>query len=315
MSHVMTSSGGHNRTKRARAQARSSSSSSSAHHRHHRHCGDTSSARQVWAARILFIVCLSSVAVVLGFLAYFFITESETSLAEHQFESIADRALTEAAGIAERKRWSTVAMASTVSAMLPHVDDWPFVHVPEFERIVKNVLRTSAGSDMGFVPLVTLAQQSAWEDYAYDYFTNLRNFPNGTAESSFGRGIWFLNPNSDAPDHRFHVTTGDTVYGSPREILAPIFHVDEGANDILLFNAHSAPDIGRPMDDMLDCSETLEFTGAGASSDEYRCGVITGKIKYQKYQNFGPTSMIFQPIYPANNRTTVSTIHILLLCR
>jgi hypothetical protein len=254
---------------------------------------------------------LSSIAVALGCLAHYFLTSGEKELAEQQFASIAERALTEAHGTAERKRWSTIAMASAVSAMLPLAEEWPFVYVKDFERIVKNIVRTSAGDDMGFVPLVALEQQAAFEEFAYDYFETIRNFPNDTTVSSFGKGIWFANPASDAPDKRFHVTTGDTDYGSPNAILTPVFHVDEGADPILLMNLHSEPGQGRAIDDMLECSSNLKKATTASTlveeeeDEDYRCGVVTSKVQYVKYQNFGPTSMIFQPIYPANNRTTV----------
>ena len=52
--------------------------------------------RAVWDARIVFILCLISVAGILGFVAHWVVAGAESELAVTQFESTADRVLTEA---------------------------------------------------------------------------------------------------------------------------------------------------------------------------------------------------------------------------
>jgi hypothetical protein len=56
------------------------------------------------------------------FTANKFMTDSETDLAETQFESIADRALDAAVGITLRKRLGTVSMASIVAYQFPNTE-------------------------------------------------------------------------------------------------------------------------------------------------------------------------------------------------
>jgi hypothetical protein len=235
--------------------------------------------RAVWIGRIFFVLMLCTVAGCLGYAANFFLTRSETELALTQFESIADRALTEASKIAFQRRLSALTMASIASEMNPYADDWPFVIVPGFERIVQNLLNASSGKDMGFAPFVTKEQQADWEDFAYDFFERTRTpepFPPGTGTSSFGKGIWAINKSNDAPDHRYHDTAGATLYGSPNEIFTPILHTDEGANPLLLFNVHFEPVRGKSIDNMIDCSK--QRATSKEYIDEHSCGIITSMI-------------------------------------
>jgi hypothetical protein len=41
--------------------------------------------------------------------------------------------------------------------------------VPGFERIVQNLLKSSSGVDMGFVPIVKSEEAAEWENFAYDF--------------------------------------------------------------------------------------------------------------------------------------------------
>jgi hypothetical protein len=78
----------------------------------------------------------------------------------------------------------------------PSSEDWPFVAVEGFETIVKHLLESSSGVDMGFVPLIRVEQQDEWERFAYEYYHSTRRpypFPITTGISSFGKGIWAIN--------------------------------------------------------------------------------------------------------------------------
>jgi len=205
--------------------------------------------RQVWIGRILFFASLSGVAAVLGVVSHYFLTRGETELAETQFVSIADRALLEARKIVYHRRWSAMTMASVASEQNPDADKWPFVYVTGFERTVQNLLNASSGKDMGFVPFVRPEQQREWEEFAYDYYENSmlpHPFPNGTGVSSFGKGIWAVDKRLNSTDNRYH-DTDDTVF-------TPVFHTDEGANPLLMFNVHFEKVRKKAIDNMIDCS-------------------------------------------------------------
>lgn len=269
-----------------------------------RHFSDRRS-RAVLCGRLLFIACLCAAAAAVGVISYHFLTESETDLAETQFESIADRALTEAYGSSRRKRLGALTMASVVSEMYPNAEDWPFVAIDGFERIVNNILKSSSGSDMAYIPLVTPEELPEWEDFAYYYYYNKRSppHPNGTATSSFGRGVWGLDPNWSSVDNRYHAQDGSTPWGSPIKILTPIFQVNEGINPALMLNIRTDPVRGKPIDDLIECSRRPAEAG---ELEDFKCGVITGMAQLPKSPpSRGPGAIIFQPIYPANNKTTL----------
>jgi hypothetical protein len=264
--------------------------------------------RAVWLGRILVIVVLSSVAAILGYLAHHILTDSETDLAEAHFTSIADRALEEAVRVSLQRRWSAVTMATVVSEMNPNAEAWPFVTVTSFERIVKQLLAASSGRDMGFAPIVPIEQLPDFEDFAYDFFD--KRFPNQTDTvgiSSFGKGAWGIDRTLGAPDNRYHDVNGTTKYGSPNKIATPILHTDEGVHPLLMFNVHFQKVTGDAIDDMIECSR--QRAARGEVTDEHKCGIITPIVNNVKYGGrFGAT--IMQPIYPANNRTTVSTCYL-----
>jgi len=213
--------------------------------------------KAVWVGRIIFLVCLITVAIVLGIVTYHVLQQAETQLAESQFESLAERALTEAQGIAKKKRLGTISMASVTAQMLPDASVWPFVTIPGYETITKNLIETSAGREMAFCPLVRPEQLSDFEDFAYDYFENKRvpPFPTGTGMSSFGKGVWGRDENSTAPDKRYRVTNGDKTYESPYKVIAPVLQHNLGPFPALMLSLRFEKDRGLAVDEVIDCSE------------------------------------------------------------
>lgn len=101
--------------------------------------------RAVWLGRLACMLALCSVTAVLGFLAHHFLTASERSLARTQYESVTDRALTEAASLVNSVRWSLVTLARTIGTLHPDAAAWPFVVVPNYEVTVRSLLRASSG--------------------------------------------------------------------------------------------------------------------------------------------------------------------------
>jgi hypothetical protein len=278
------------------------------------HCATGSRpSRAVWAGRIVFLLFLVSVATALGVLTWYLLTGAENELTESQFETIADRALDEAEGIAKRKRLGTISMASVVAQMSPDADVWPFITIPGFETISNNLIATSSGRDMGLAPFVTPEQLADFEDFIYDFYENKRDppFPNGTATSSFGKGVWGLNPSLNTSDQRYHETDGTTHYESPHKLFAPVIHHPAGAHPILLFNAHFQKTRGEALDSIIDCSV---MRAESDDPDSFICGVMTDMlILVESGSKPGPGALIFQPIYPANNKTVVSFTRVVVI--
>ena len=265
--------------------------------------------KALWCGRILFLSFLCGAAAALGFAAHHYLSDSETELAEAQFESIADRALTEAAGITSRKRHAILTMASMVSEMHADADDWPFVFVKNFERITNNLLRTTSGDKMAFTPLVKPEELEDWEEFAYDFFYNKHEppFPNTTAVFPFGRGVWGVRPDLQPPHNIFH-DVGNTTYASPHQVLTPTLQTEEGGSPVLMYNFHSDPIRGKPIDDLIDCSTRRRTVDA----KEGDCGVVSDMVvsNVPEAKDRGPGGVMFQPIYPANdpNATLVGII-------
>jgi len=262
--------------------------------------------RAVWVGRTLFLLCLVSVATALGACAWYVLTGTENKLAEQQFESYAKRALLAARGSARRKRLGTISMASIVAQMSPDADVWPFITIPGFETIATNVIDTSDGRDMGLAPLVTPEQLADFENFIYDFYENKRNppFPNGTAISSFGKGVWGVDPSLGTTDNRYHETDGTTDYGSPHKIFAPVIHHPAGNHPILLINSHFQKTRGEALDTIIDCSP---MRAESDNPDSCTCGLMTDMLDLVEAGNKpGPGALIFQPIYPTNNNTVVS---------
>ncbi|CAB9518217.1 sensor kinase/phosphatase LuxQ [Seminavis robusta] len=278
--------------------------------------GDTA----IWRARILFIVSMSCVATVLGVTAYYFINKAEQDLAQTMFESIADRALSEAVNIIQLKRWSAITLASVLSTMEPNASSYPYVTFPGIERLMNNVLTSSSGLGAGFCPIVPSSDISEWEDFIYKYYHETRQppFPNTTAVSPFGKGIWgrlYLNDTTSGnattstknrqKPIRYRDFGNTTTWGSTRQIVTPVAFTSNNPEKRLLFNPHSDPRRGRAIDDMIECSQRRHATVTPDSLADRDCGVITGMVDYKKDPERGPSAVIYTPVYPANDPTTL----------
>lgn len=254
----------------------------------------------VWVGRVLFISSLAAVAAVLGYFTNKFLTDSETDLAEKQFESIADRALDTAAEITLRKRLGTVTMASIAGFESPNKQAWPFVTINGYETITSQIIETSSGRGMGFVPLVTPDQLDDFEDFAYHYLES--KFPSEAqvGSSSFGRGVYAIDEALNTSDNRYlDNRDGSTTWQSPNRLFAPMLQHNKGASSILMLNTHYDSLRGQVIDNIIECSKNADRISTAAE-----CGVITD-IRYRKGE---PGSLIMQPIYPANDTDTVRSM-------
>ena len=259
--------------------------------------------RAVLIGRFLLLGCLLAAAAGLGYAAYHYLKSAEDDLAATQFQSIADRALTEAVDVVRQRVKSALTMASVVAEMNPDAAEWPFVSVTGFETIVRNLLEASSGKDMGFIPIVRSDQVPAFEEFARQYYATSERpaYSNRTGVSSFGFGVWALNKFLDTIDQRYHDNGQTTTYGSDRRLVTPVFHTS-GGGTLLLYNTHSDSVRGRANDDLMQCAEKR-----AADSDPSRnCGVVTDFVTMNKHSVGKPAALLYQPIYPANDPLNVS---------
>mmetsp|Transcript_18094 Transcript_18094/g.30393 ORF Transcript_18094/g.30393 Transcript_18094/m.30393 type:complete len:987 (-) Transcript_18094:113-3073(-) len=257
----------------------------------------------VWIWRVVFVGFLCLAAALLGWGANYLLTDSETELADVQFDSIADHALSSAQSTNFRKRKGTVTMATIISQALPNAPSWPFVVLNGFEEISNDLIETSDGREMALCPFVSPTELSDFETFAYDYYES--KFSNETAVSSFGKGVFGINPALGTSDNRYHETDGNTSYDSPNKLFAPILHHNAGDHPALMLNLHFQETRGVAIDEMIDCAEDRATTG----DLMIECGSITDMlILTSQASEPGPGAVIFQPIYPANNNTVLAGV-------
>ena len=264
-------------------------------------------------------MCLLATAVILSFVAHTTISRSEGSLAAaqydalaNQYDSIADRALVAALGIKMRKRLGTISLSTIISYSLPNAEAWPFVTLPGFEEIATNLVKTSSGKALSYAPLVAPGELPSFEGFAYDFFENKHDppFPNGTGMSSFGKGIWGLDPNLNASDNRYRVTYANASYDSPNKVFFPILQHSGGAHRDLMLDLHFEEVRGATIDRIIECAQLRAKTG-----ELLECGAIT-PVLYLATQTGadGLGALMFQPVFPVNNLTKVSDLKFASRC-
>lgn len=251
--------------------------------------------RAVARGRLLFLLSLLFVAALLSSISYYILRASENEVAQNQFDAVVERALLSALAILNRKRLGTITMSDIASNYNPEVEPWPFVAVDGYEEMASDLIDTSSGRGMAFVPLVAPDHLEAFEEYAYQYMYEERDepFPNTTAVSSFGRGIW----NND-PEGRTKATDGSASFDSPNKVLAPMFQHNKGAHRLLMMNLHYEETRGSAIDEVISCSEVRK------NDTETVCGTIT-KILFLQGET-APGALLIQPVYPRRNKTAVS---------
>ena len=293
----------------------SSSSSMSCDTDNGQHCCRNKRPSAIWMGRVLFIGFLCMVAAVLGIGAYEFQKSSEKELAEAQLAAIVDRAFSTAHDITLRKLLGTVTVTSMYSQAFPDAEQWPYVHMKGFHDIVGNVIATSKGRGIAFVPLVLPEQVPSFEEFAYQHL------PKNAGTSEFGPGIYSFGTNLNTTDGRYHDVTGITNYGSKYDgTLLPIFQVfnpDPSKPTMYMLNYHSIESRGRAFDSVIQCVEEEQRTHTTISDyhehdyDEKVnphhgtafCGTITFVVQSPTppSHQVEPGAIIFLPIFPANN--------------
>lgn len=265
--------------------------------------------RTVLYVRISFVLLLMGVATAFGYGSYRLTSDSQAELAAERFESISERALSTAQLVLEEKKQVTDGIALMVAVTNPDASVWPFVYMAGFEEIATSLKIVTEGS-ISFCPIVEPGgeEQQAFEDFAYNLFYNVQGYPQDTGVSDFGRGVFSFGNNEFGnatwPDHRFHITSGWTYHGSPREILVPFIQSDFGPHPSLMLNVNFEHNRAAVIDDIMTCSEKR----AKAQDEKIECGGIT-ELMWSATQadvDPGPAGLIFVPIYPRSDKFTLT---------
>jgi signal transduction histidine kinase/CheY-like chemotaxis protein len=266
--------------------------------------------RMMWTGRVVFIFILVILAISFGLMAHFILEEGEADLAHAQFHSIADRATASSLESIERKRLGIISLASILSGSNPDSSKWPLVDLNNFETIAINLIDTSRGCHMAFAPLVTPQQLPTFEEHAYNLYQERRlpePFPEDTALSSFGRGVFGIDSALNSTDKRYRETNGETSWGSPNKVFAPLLHHSSGPSEHLLLNLHSDQILGSMIDDIIECASEKAYSGKSLEE----CTVISefspNTTSWVPSNENVPWATMMLPVYAQNDPTTVSS--------
>lgn len=272
----------------------------------------------LWAIRIFFVFVMILLCALLGYLAYTLLYEQEIKMARAQFESITTRAMIQAKDDLRSRVWAGITLSNMASELYPNAEQWPFIEWQGFETAARNILETSHGEDVGFVPFVDPKNLTEFEDFAQNLYQTLR-LPNDTAVKEWGFGVWARDQTVD-PAAVYHDTTAETPYNSPYEVIAPILRTDEGFHPVLLFNVHSQAFTGNAIDSILTCSERRRnryqaeidaekdsLAGRYPTMPSNQCGAFTDIFRNNKLGGRWTVGN-FNPIYPRNDPLKVSQL-------
>jgi len=148
------------------------------------------------------------------------------------------------------------------------------------------------------------SELSSFEDFAYNNF-NEKGFPASTGMSSFGKGIWNQDYTLDTVDKRYHDINGTSSFDSPYTILTPFLQYDSGPHQTLLQNLHGGQVMGKAIDAVIECAEQQAQQQELLVDGVLSCGNISPTIQPPPQFPQHPVSIIFEPIYPNSNKTTL----------
>jgi hypothetical protein len=255
--------------------------------------------RRVTHSRLLFVACLTVVAALLGFGTHRLLKDAEQRLAEEQFRSITDRALDMSLEIANRKRAGIITLASILEVTYPDLEMWPYIKFNKggFEVMANHLINTSSSDTMSVLPIVTPAELTEFEAFAAPLYP--------------ATGVTRVN-GLDANLTRYNETDGETYWNSPNKIFTPFLYNSRGSL-LFLANYHSIEARGRDIDRVIACSKerAQEIQDHEATGNEsfipMTCGYVTFilDLALNSKPEFVPSSVLLEPIYPANNRSAL----------
>jgi hypothetical protein len=248
---------------------------------------------------------------ILGFVVHYYTTSAEEDLAQRQFQSLADRALDDAVSIFQQQRLSMQLMATIIGDLHPDASEYPFVYVKGYDELSSQLLDATKGThDMLYGPIVTIEQQTEWEDFAYNYYFREREpvlDPKEAIVASFGWGIYARNyslTNATDADQRYHDNYPTSHWNSSYPNLkVPSFHsAEDDTTKFLIYNLKAEETRGRSIDGILKCVEKHKAAGTLESAT---CGAVSVMYNSNKY-GLQPAALLLQPVFPRNDREIIT---------
>jgi hypothetical protein len=267
-----------------------------------KHAAPEEQMSKVYCLRVVFVVSLAVAAIVCGATAYVVVRNLEIELAEQTYESIASSALKGAQAIARRKFQSCAILALRHEFAFPNASQWPNVALPGFVETGTQLSQLSNSFTFVMNVIVQPEEVPAFEAFARKAYQD-EGYPSTAGYSDFGFGIWVVDEKtSPFPDKRVHDTSGNTTRDDAKhKILAPVLQISSAASFLaLLYNPYPDPPRGTAIDSMLDCAAAAARTQPDVKP---HCAVITDFLELINIP--GPAAVLYQPIFPQNDATTV----------
>ncbi|CAB9528848.1 Autoinducer 1 sensor kinase/phosphatase LuxN [Seminavis robusta] len=276
------------------------------HHPHHHHHRTITSCRNMTTTtkfRALFVCTMIGTAIVFGLATYFILRHMESNTAEETFESIAASALEQAQAIAVRKQQGADSLANALSYAFPAASQWPFVGLRGYTQLATKVAAMSATAGHGFMAVVREDQIADFEAHTKELYERFQ-YPPKAGNSAFGFGIWEEQLDKDKceyEDCRFHQNTTERIWNNRYNISIPFLQHKNTLKKpaILMRNLHQFELRGSLMERIIDCGNAAPAN----STESPKCGSVTDFTTI--FIRPGPSAVFFDPIFPADDPTTV----------
>lgn len=186
--------------------------------------------------------------------------------------------------------------ASAYGAVCKNNYDWPNCWIPSvsFDKITQPVIQSFSTKLSGLLSIVRKNELSSFEDFAYSMY-EAENFPPETGVSSFGKGVWAINPTSTAPDLRYHDVNGTNPLSKHTLwVVSYLSNINQSSG--FMYNLHSNPARVEMLDRLIDCYETKSKNCRTTQSDFVQL-VVDDQIR--------PSTILINSISPEQNQSSL----------
>ena len=245
--------------------------------------------------RCFFLACLGLSAVVLGWTAHYHQSRSEKELAENQFQAIAERAAFSVRETTLRSQAANAAVATLYANSFPDAEEWPFVSIERYNAIAEPISRTAAGDTgigLGVVAFMEPDQVDDFNVFQADYL-----------ETYFGsaaipkRVYEFPAENRESP-----------LLPSDLNVSAPIFQsFGPIAEKTIMLDLFTTTLFRSVIENHIQIAEQN-----ADKEEKVQHGIFSDFVRNVPGRNtdaVGPSFYYTHPIYPVNNKSTVSCGH------
>ena len=253
--------------------------------------------------RGLVFLCLFATVLLCGVGSYFLLTAEESKFKLAQYDSIVKQLQNSIVLNVDRKLNALKTLAEIVGSDCPTAAHWP--HCPFKIRPFQQISSMVDAGTLAFNPIIRVDQLASYESFIYDFYAQEGYSTIGM--SSFGRGVYGQNQSNSAPDHRYR-DTGQHIVGK-RQILVPdqvIGHINTYWQTAIMFNFYSESNRAKAVDNLLDCVASNPIANASI------CTTVTDVIQLVTDAAPRPSVIAMQPIIPADNKTFVPGIVLLV---